>query len=264
VVSSSTPNPTATSTNTPVGTVANRSTILINEVQCNPFQSGADSSYEWVEIYNPGSESVTLAGWLICDNRAADAIPEVVLQANGLAIVAASQNFSVNFPDYEGTIVFITDGRIGNGMGNGGDCLILKDSAGTTIDEISYGDDDSITSLPWPEVADGHSLERKPCGGQFVDNDAPTPGHCLPEVIGYADSAGLSQVSPMSDESDSVVMNQQQSMELPLSAASQAHMSSSIDEPVDYHSISLSSLLFTLSSALVVISVWMLHRKKAR
>jgi hypothetical protein len=259
-----TPAVSPTPTNMSTGTVANRSAVLINEVQNNPLQTGADTSYEWIEIYNPGDEAVTLAGWQVCDNHAADVIPDVILLAKDLVIVAASQNFSANFPDYDGTIVFIADGRIGNGLGNSGDCLILKDSAGTIIDEISYGDDDSITSPPLTEVADGHSLERKPCGGQFIDNDVPTPGHCLPEALSYSESADAGLVSPLSDMSDSIAVSQQRSTDVPLSANGKAYTSSSIDQQIESPSTSLRALLITLSSTLLLMFGWMLCRRKPR
>ena len=275
-----TPTPTANSTSTPtpslsptptnmsLGTVANRSAILINEVQSNPLQSGSDSSYEWIELFNPGTEAVELIGWGISDNYEMDEIPSLNVSANGFVLVAASENFSVNFPNYNGTIAFIADGRIGNGLGNAGDRLILKDSAGTIIDEMSYGEDDSITSQPYPSVVDGHSLERAPCGGQFIDNEVPTPGSCLPIYNPMLPTptpiSGLTQLPPESNSSDSISINQLHSTELSRSVSSMAHKSSSLDPSVESPGMSLRSLLITLSSALMVILVWTLYRGKAR
>jgi hypothetical protein len=275
-----TPIPTANPTSTPTpsvsptpvnmsqGTVANRSAILINEVQSNPLQSGSDSSYEWIELFNPGTEAVELIGWGISDNYEMDEIPSLNVSANGFVLVAASENFSVNSPNYNGTIAFIADGRIGNGLGNAGDRLILKDSAGTIIDEMSYGEDDSITSQPYPSVVDGHSLERAPCGGQFIDNEVPTPGSCLPIYNPMLPTptpiSGLTQLPPESNSSDSISINQLHSTELSRSVSSMAHKSSSLDPSVESPGMSLRSLLITLSSALMVILVWTLYRGKAR
>jgi hypothetical protein len=274
-----TPNPTSTPTpsvsptptNMPQGTVANRSAILINEVQSNPLQSGSDSSYEWIELFNPGTEVVELIGWGMSDNYEMDEIPLLSVSANGLVVVAASENFSVNFPSYNGTIVFTADGRIGNGLGNAGDRLILKDSAGTIIDEMSYGDDDSITSQQYPNVADGHSLERAPCGGQFIDNEVPTPGRCLPSynqtpVLTPTPTPvfALTQILPESNSSDSININRLHLAELSRHVSSMAHTSSSIDQPVESPGMPLKSLLITLSSSLIVILGWTLYRRKAR
>ena len=280
-VSSSTPNPTATSTPVvsptlaPAGTVANGSDILINKVQYNPRQSGSDTAYEWLELYNTFDHIVSLIGWGISDNYETDELPSLNLSANGLVVVAASENFSVNFPNYNGTIVFIADGRIGNGLGNGGDHLILKDSAGTVIDEISYGDDDSVTSPPWPEVADGHSLERVPCGGQFVDNKIPTPGSCLliydptpvptpTPILTPTPVSALVQIPSELNSSDAINVAPSHSISLSRPASSMAYKSSSLNPSVESPGMSLRSLLITLSSALTVILVWTLYRRKAR
>jgi hypothetical protein len=248
--------------NESAGTVVETGAVLINEVHNNPVQTGSDTSYEWIELYNMGNESVTLAGWLVCDNRGEDIVPDIDMPAKGLAIVAASQNFSVNFPDYDGIIVFIEDGRIGSGLGNGGDCLMLKDSTGNVIDEMSYGDDDSITSPPWPEVADGRSLERRPCGGSFVDSESPTPGNCLPEAIVHNESVDVIPVSPVSNESDSGLKHHQ-SENASLSAIGKAHTSSSQEKSAEFPGVSLSALIATLSLSIISTLGWMLYRRKA-
>jgi hypothetical protein len=260
----STPQASPVSTNTSSGTVANRSAVLINEVQNNPLQSGSDSSWEWIELYNPGAEAVELIGWGIGDNHETDEIPLLNVSAGSLIIVAASENFSDNFPDYDGAIVFIADGRIGNGLGNGGDHLVLKDSAGAIIDETSYGDDESLTVSPLLDVADGHSLERAPCGGQFIDNDVPTPGSCLSVISSCIDPAASAQVPPMSDLSESTTINQQQSTDISRSANARAYTSSSIDQATESPGLSLSALLVTLSLSLISMLGWMLYRRKSR
>ena len=184
-----TPDPAATPTTgaeaTPTPsdtTTASEGDILINEVQYNPPQPGADAAFEWVELFNPTDESIELTGWSMSDNYMSDQIPYLVIAPDGFAIVAASEDFYTNFPDADCTVVFIDDGSIGNGLSNDGDRLTLKDGAGTAIDAISYGDDGSVMSPPCPKVAQGHSIERSPAGGRFADNPDPSPcnGFALP------------------------------------------------------------------------------------
>ncbi len=159
--------------------------MLINEVQYDPPQSGADAPFEWVELLNCTNEPVELEGWRISDNYDSDPIPSLTLPPHGFAVIAATQDFHTNFPDFTGAIVFIEDGCIGNGLSNDGDRLILKDSASTIIDALSYGDSDTIMLPPCQDVAAGHSLERQPAGmdtdqaSDFVDNPNPTPGYGL-------------------------------------------------------------------------------------
>jgi len=156
-----------------VGTTSNPGDILINEVQYDPPQSGTDAAWEWVELYNPTNATVDLSGWTIGDNAGGDTVPALSLPSGGFAIIAATANFSDNFPGCGCTIVYMADGAIGNGLSNTGDRVVLKDSAGTTIDAVSYGTDTTYTTLP--DVAAGHSLERSPAGGSFVDNPNPSP-----------------------------------------------------------------------------------------
>lgn len=148
--------------------------MVINEVQYNPPQSGPDAAFEWVEVFNRTTGTMHLGGWRIRDNQSSDLVPPLTLPPDGFAIIAATDKFNDNFPDFAGTIVFL-DSSIGNGLSNEGDRVILEDSTGEVIDALSYGDDTFI-SPPCPGVAEGHSLERSPAGGDFVDNSDPTPG----------------------------------------------------------------------------------------
>ena len=152
---------------------------MINELQYNPPQAGPDASFEWVELFNPTADTIQLIGWGIEDNTEYDTIPSLILPPNGFAVIAATEDFRTNFPGFDGSIVVIEDGSIGNGLSNEGDHLILMDSVGTIVDALSYGDDDTIMSPPCPKVAEGHSLERSPAGGEFVNNSDPTPGYGL-------------------------------------------------------------------------------------
>jgi hypothetical protein len=158
---------------------------LINEFQYDSPQSGTDAPYEWIELFNCTTETIELKGWGISDNYGSDTIPSLTLPSHGFAVIAATQDFHTNFPDFTGTIVFIEDGQIGNGLGNDGDRLILKDSMATIIDALSYGNNETIMLPPCRDVAAGHSLERQPAGfdtdqaSDFVDNPNPTPGSGL-------------------------------------------------------------------------------------
>jgi hypothetical protein len=42
--------------------------VVINEIMYNPStDQGADTGYEWVELYNAGAGSVDLGGWRLWD-----------------------------------------------------------------------------------------------------------------------------------------------------------------------------------------------------
>ena len=181
----STPLPTPTPSPTSTRTTGNIGDVLINEVQYDPSQSGSDASFEWVELYNCTNDTIDLEGWRISDNYGSDTIPSLTLPSHGFTVIAATQDFHTNFPDFNGTIFFIEDGYIGNGLSNDGDRLVLEDSALTIIDALSYRDNDTEMLPPCQDVVAGHSLERQPAGldtdqaSDFIDNSNPTPGYGL-------------------------------------------------------------------------------------
>ncbi len=155
---------------------------VINEVMANPPGREATSGdkNEYIEIYNPDSETVSLSGYRISDGDEIDSIisfqdssilqlyPGVVLNsfdlpAGGYAVIIDQEYLDTsdvpqpyNFP--EGTLILTThDQDIGNGLANN-DPVYLISSDWDTID--TYGTPsnpmDSIPISP----PDGFSVER--------------------------------------------------------------------------------------------------------
>jgi hypothetical protein len=161
---------------------ASSSTLLISEVLYDPL--GTEPNEEWIEVFNNSASPMELTNWTISDNLSTDVIsPTVTIPAGGCMVIAASsEDFYANYPAFAGAIVFIADGRIGNGLGNTGDRLILKDGEGTVIDQMSYGTDTTAFDPPCPDVAEGHSLERSPANvdtdtfEDWIDQESPDPG----------------------------------------------------------------------------------------
>ena len=177
--------------------------VKINEVLYDPDPSGDDAAHEWVELYNAGPEAVDLEGWTLTDNASSDALSPVLLPSGGFVVVAASERFEESWPDFEGPLLTVEDGRLGNGLSNQGDRLTLHDAEGRVVDAMSYGDDDSILDPAARDVGAGHSLERAPAGrdsdtaADFVDNGDPTPGFGL-SASRAAPSATATLVSEVS------------------------------------------------------------------
>lgn len=134
---------------------------------------------------NVTSRPIDLLNWTITDNRTRRLLPSLRIPSGGFAVVAATERFGENSPQFDGIVVFMPGGRLGNGLGNEGDRLILQDGRGRTIDAVSYGEDNSVFDPPLPTVVPGHSLERLPAGNNrrqaagFVDNPRPSPGRGL-------------------------------------------------------------------------------------
>jgi eight-cysteine-cluster-containing protein len=160
---------------------ASSPTLLISEVLYDPL--GTEPNEEWIEIFNNASSPVELTDWTISDNMSTDVIsPTVTIPVGGCIVIAVSEDFYASYPDFTGAIVFIADGKIGNGLGNAGDRLILKDDEGTVIDQMSYGTDTTAFDPACLGVAAGHSLERSPANvdtdtaEDWIDQEFPNPG----------------------------------------------------------------------------------------
>ena len=161
---------------------ASSSTLLISEVLYDPL--GTEPNEEWVEVFNNTASPMELTDWTISDNKSTDVIsPTVAIPAGGCMVIAASsEDFYANYPGFAGAIVFVADGKIGNGLGNTGDRLILKDSEGAVIDQMSYGTDTTVFDPSCPDVPEGHSLERSPANvdtdtlEDWIDQEFPDPG----------------------------------------------------------------------------------------
>ena len=119
-------------------------TLLINEFVSDPVEG----EKEWVEIYNPQNEIISLTGWSIQEGAGKTyALPEGSLQAGGYIVIEISSS----------------------SLNNSGDTITLLDPSGFIVDEIIYGTD----SIPAPN--DPNALGRTD-DGMFLETTTPTPG----------------------------------------------------------------------------------------
>lgn len=142
--------------------------VKFNEVMYDP--SGADSSREWIEIYNSGSSSVDLSGWKFLESASASNHGLSVmsgsanLNAGSFAIIVIdSAKFLTDWPSFTGNILKASF----SSLNNSGSTLILKDSTGVTADQYSYTSD-------MGGGGDGNSLQLQN-GGNWI-GAIPTPG----------------------------------------------------------------------------------------
>ena len=165
--------------------------VVINEVYYNPedphrLPGHTEEKSEWVELYNPTSQAISLAGWSITDNHECDVLPgSPSIPANSFAILSPATEVELRSVwTIPSGILFVanSDSKIGNGLRNNGDRLTLKSGGcdGSTVDQMSYGDDPYFFTLT--PVHSDHSWERNPDGidtntaADFVDRTTPTPG----------------------------------------------------------------------------------------
>lgn len=156
--------------------------VVINEVYSNTdSEHGSEGVNEWVELYNPTSNSVTLSDWIL----GGEILPAVSIPSGGFAIVTPNTGTSTldfwSFP--QGTVIVEIEGLItSGGLANGGDALELRNQSDELIDALSYGSNDTILNPSPSAPGEGKSLSRQPNGidtdtdSDWVVLDEPTPG----------------------------------------------------------------------------------------
>jgi hypothetical protein len=145
---------------------------------------GSDLDNEWVEIYNQTDANLDITGWQICDDNSCNVIPAsttpYIIPAKGFGIVIASST-TLKYWELKDNIIpiLLDDMKIGDGLGNDGDRLILKRPDGVVMDEMNWGTDTGIWNPAAVDVPNGHALGRKPNGydtnspSDFVDLGMP-------------------------------------------------------------------------------------------
>lgn len=148
--------------------------VVFNEVLYAP--AGGDP--EWVELLNPGADTVGIAGWTIRDRtgppRAFSAAPPLLRPGEHLVLTRDTAVLRARFPHMPGRCAAVAGFPA---LNNDGDDVVLLDAALCRVDSLPY--------LPEWGGADGRSLERiDPAGttsapgtwGACRDTAPGTPG----------------------------------------------------------------------------------------
>ncbi|MEI9919447.1 MAG: lamin tail domain-containing protein [Bacteroidota bacterium] len=152
----------------------NHKDLIITEMMADPAPVVQLPEAEYVELYNRSSNPVDLSGWHLEDPTTSAKLPSRILMPNEYLLLTSTTNAS-KFAGAVGVTSFPS-------LGNLGDRIVLRESAGVAIDSVAY-------SLSWyhsTEKADGGwSLElidvNNPCGEgdnwtASEDIDGGTPG----------------------------------------------------------------------------------------
>jgi len=194
--SSPTPFPTDTATAAPPPV-----RILITEILSDP--AGPEPGGEWVEVYNPSSSIMPLAGVKIGDAAAPGdqegmmVFPGQSSLSPGEAVIIANQGTvfeSIHgfLPDYElqpshpavPELSKYTPWSTGSiRLRNGGDEVIVLDGADRVVDVLAYGNADyQGFQPPVDKPGEGHSVERCPPHldhndrRDWQEREVPSPG----------------------------------------------------------------------------------------
>ncbi len=192
--------PVPSSTPLPTATPSPAAHLLISEVFYDA--PGTEPDGEWIELHNPTTGTISLAGYKIGDEETSGgtegmyALPlTATLGAGEYALIACKASvFSATWgmlPDYEWTDSLPSVPNLtrytawSNGsiqMGNSGDEVLLLDGSDQIVDALSWGDSTVFLLPSAPDVPEGHSLERFPpwmdtdTASDWRDQPAPAPG----------------------------------------------------------------------------------------
>ena len=138
--------------------------LLIVEVFANGWQGQRDAAFEWVEIFYPNDTAIDLTGWRIADKVGSDPLAGTVLSGARVVVAGSAEAVSVDVRH----VITIDDGRIGNGLANGGDAVSLIDPAGRQVDLVEFD------GPPVPRPEEGRSIAR--VDDAWILSLTPTPG----------------------------------------------------------------------------------------
>lgn len=168
------------SINGPSAIVENKTLPVINEILFAPVQvkdDGLPDQPDFVEIYNPGNETIDLHGWHIedCPTQsgkryayyfAEDPSADNLIAPGQYGIIVPEESLDseasrlVQFYDYlsgdSSVGIFIVQRKTFS-LNNDRDCVTLKDSNGTVVDSVSYS---STWHNPYLKNTKGRSLEK--------------------------------------------------------------------------------------------------------
>jgi parallel beta-helix repeat protein len=167
--------------------------ILISEVYYNPDSShGATGTNEWmnewVELRNLDDKEIDISGWTISDNYGTTTIPKSPpIPPRGFTIITPTTSTFDFWPEIPGgTIKIVLNRKIGNGLSNEADKIVLRDKDGKIVDSLCYGNEKDCEDFSYfckISNKQGYSLEKKPfvlkqntdfCS--FFEQENPNPG----------------------------------------------------------------------------------------
>jgi len=128
---------------------------------------GADSGREWVELFNTGTESVSLTDWKLFENGTNHKLTlitgsETIGSGEYIVIADNSEKFLIDWPGFSGTLF---DSAFS--LSNSGETLTVRDSALVDVDSYTYSSETGAQG-------DGNALSKQNDGVWL--SAAATPG----------------------------------------------------------------------------------------
>jgi hypothetical protein len=148
--------------------------LVITEILANP--AGSETTQEFVEIVNAGSEPQALGGLFLADKAGSDVLPETLLPAGAYAVLVAESYDLADGKDpapREGAVLVRVPGRLaGDGLSNAGEPVRLLNASGLVISQFGGWVDVSATAWSGKSV---NRVSSQSCDGPDAWNKAPSP-----------------------------------------------------------------------------------------
>lgn len=104
--------------------------LVITEINYNPTV-GSDNNFEFIEIYNAGSSTVDLNGYTLSESFEGSFTTGDQIAAGEYILVTID---AASYTSTGGQVFEWTSG----GMQNGGETIVLKNSSGAIVDQVTY------------------------------------------------------------------------------------------------------------------------------
>lgn len=134
--------------------------VVISEVQIGGGGDTSVTTDEFVELYNPNSESVDISGWKLMKKTAAvDAVVTLVSIVPGSTSIPGHGYYLIAHTDYDGSVS--EDLTYSDTSFSTNNTVILTDSSDTVIDKVGMGTANDKENASASSPANNRSIERK-------------------------------------------------------------------------------------------------------
>ncbi|MBI4137356.1 lamin tail domain-containing protein [Candidatus Roizmanbacteria bacterium] len=137
---------------------------------CNGSKLG--QNHEWIELYNPTDQTISLKNWSFVDNSGEVTTIHANKKIKPHSFALVTKDSATWRFWHEPSTLKINLGRsIGDGLDDDGDHIVLYNSSGALVDFVAWGNDTFDWNPAVPDVPEGSSIERLSAG---FDADLPT------------------------------------------------------------------------------------------
>lgn len=124
--------------------------VLINEIMYHP--SSEQTGEEYIELYNPGTNSVSLAGWRFSKGISLVFSNNAVIQPGGYLVLVANRGvFQIKYPNVTNVV-----GDWQGVLSNQGEEIELENAMGQAVDSVTYADEGDWALRERGPLMNGH------------------------------------------------------------------------------------------------------------